>query len=146
MNQWWLLAMAEDARQQLVRREVTRELRGNRVTRYNPKLFSAEEQRGVEFLNSLPDIKAGVISPRKMVSLMDRGFDTVNTVANANPLDLMETQGVGVGTALRLIEAAQIKRSILTANSVEFFTPRPDESPASLWHRLFVRGKRGITR
>ena len=139
MNQWWLLAMAEDARQQLVRREVTRELRGNRVTRYNPKLFSAEEQRGVEFLNSLPDIKPGVISPRKMVSLMDRGFDTVNTVANANPLDLMETQGVGVGTALRLIEAAQIKRSILTADAVEFFTPKPVDRKA-IWQRLFTRG------
>jgi len=140
MNQWWLLAMAEDARQQLVRREVTRELRGNRVTRYNPKLFTDWEQRGVEFLNSLPDIKPGVISPRKMVTLMDRGFDTVNTVANANPMDLMRSSGVGVGTALRLIEAAQIKQSILTANSVDFFTPRPDESPASLWRRLFTRG------
>ena len=139
MNQWWLLAMAEDARQQLVRREVTRELRGNRVTRYNPKLFSAEEQRGVEFLNSLPDIKPGVISPRKMVSLMDRGFDTVNTVANANPLDLMMSSGVGVGTALRLIEAAQIKRSILTADAVEFFTPKPADRKA-IWQRLFTRG------
>ena len=138
--------MAEDARQQLVRREVTRELRGNRVTRYNPKLFTDGEQRGVEFLNSLPDIKPGVISPRKMVTLMDRGFDTVNTVANANPMDLMRSSGVGVGTALRLIEAAQIKQSILTADAVEFFTPRPDESPASLWQRLFARGKRGKTR
>jgi|6_EtaG_2_1085325.scaffolds.fasta_scaffold22506_5 hypothetical protein len=146
MDQWWLLAMAEDARQQLVRREVINRLRGNRMTRYDPKLFPPSEQRGVEFLNSLPDIKAGVISPRKMVTLMDRGFDTVNTVANANPMDLMMSQGVGVGTALRLIEAAQIKRQILAADAVEFFTPRPDESPASLWHRLFARGKRGITR
>jgi len=143
MNEWRLLAAAEDARQQLVKREVTRELRGNRVTRYNPKLFSAEEQRGVEFLNALPDIKAGIISPRKMVALMDRGFDTVNTIANASPLALMETQGVGVGTALRLIEAAQIKRSVMTADAVEFFTPRLAESPASIWQRLFARGKRG---
>ena len=139
MDQWWLLAMAEDARQQLVRREVINRLRGNRVTRYNPKLFPPGEQRGVEFLNSLPDIKAGVISPRKMVTLMDRGFDTVNTIANANPMDLMESSGVGVGTALRLIEAAQIKRSILTADAVEFFTPKPADRKA-IWRRLFTRG------
>ena len=139
MNQWWLLAMAEDARQQLVRREVINRLRGNRVPRYNPKLFPAGEQRGVEFLNALPDIKAGVISPRKMVPLKDRGFDTVNTIADAIPLDLMESSGVGVGTALRLIEAAQIKRSILTAEAVEFFTPKPANRKA-IWRRLFTRG------
>ena len=139
MNQWWLLAAAEDARQQLVRREVIRELRGNRVTRYNPRSYPPQEQRGVEFLNGLPDIKPGVISPRKMVTLMDRGFDTVNTVANANPMDLMMSSGVGVGTALRLIEAAQIKRSILTADAVEFFTPKPADRKA-IWRRLFTRG------
>ena len=139
MNEWWLLAAAEDARQQLVRREVIRELRGNRVTRYNPRSYPPQEQRGVEFLNGLPDIKPGVISPRKMVTLMDRGFDTVNTVANANPMDLMESSGVGVGTALRLIEAAQIKRSILTTEAVEFFTPKPADRKA-IWRRLFTRG------
>ena len=139
MNQWWLLAAAEDARQQLVRREVIRELRGNRVTRYNPRSYPPQEQRGVEFLNGLPDIKPGVISPRKMVTLMDRGFDTVNTVANANPMDLMMSSGVGVGTALRLIEAAQIKRSILTTEAVEFFTPKPADRKA-IWRRLFTRG------
>ena len=94
------------------------------------KMTENVEKTSVEYPESVKEIlKLPGVGPSTLEKLLEAGYDSIEVIAVASPMEIKEIAGVPEGTALKIIQAAREKANVGTfMRADEYFEKRKNVS------------------